>query len=158
MCGITFKVKPNLGDRDLLYKDQINPVVEFRGDGPVVWGQKTMLTRPSAFSRLNIRRMFITIEKAIATAVKFFLFEFNDRFTRTQIRGVIEPFLRLVQGRRGITDFLVKCDESNNTPAVIELNELHCDIYIKPVYVAEFIKLNFIATKLGTNFQELLKA
>jgi hypothetical protein len=152
-----FKVQPVLGDRDLLYKDQINPVLEFRGDGPVVWGQKTMLTRPSAFDRINVRRLFLVLERAVSIAAKFYLFEFNDRFTRTQLVNMIEPFLREVRGRRGIQDYLIICDESNNPPTVIMRNELVCDIYIKPNYVVEFLRLNFIATNLGTSFQELLK-
>jgi hypothetical protein len=152
-----FKVQPNLSHRDLIYKTQINPLVNFRGDGPVIWGQKTLLTRPSAFDRINVRRLFVTIEKAIATAARSFIFEFNNRFTRKTLLSIIEPFLRDVQGRQGLTDFYVKCDEQNNPPVVVQRNELQCDIYIKPTYVAEFIRLNFIATPLGANFQELIK-
>ena len=152
-----FRVQPNQGHRDLLYKNQINPVVEFRGDGPVIWGQKTLLNRPSAFDRINVRRLFVTIEKAIATAARSFVFEFNNRFTRKTLLSIIEPFLRDVQGRQGLTDFFVKCDEQNNPPAVVQRNELYCDIYIKPTFTAEFIRLNFIATPLGANFQELIK-
>lgn len=152
-----FKVQPNKAHRDNLYKNQINPLVEFRGDGPVIWGQKTLLNRPSAFDRINVRRMFLVIEKAIATAARSFLFEFNNVFVRKRMLSVIEPFLREVQGRQGLTDFFVKIDEQNNPPSVIQRNELHADIYIKPTFVAEFIRLNFIAVPLGANFQEISK-
>jgi hypothetical protein len=154
---IQFRVQPNKAHRDSLYKNQINPLVDFRSDGPVAWGQKTLLNRPSAFDRINVRRMFLVVEKAIATASRAFLFEFNNVFTRKRMLSVIEPFLREVQGRQGLTDFFVKIDDQNNPPSVVQRNELHGDIYIKPTFVAEFIRLNFIATPLGSNFQELVK-
>jgi phage tail sheath protein FI len=114
-----------------------------------------MLTKPSAFDRINVRRLFIVLEKAIATAAKFQLFEFNDAFTRAQFRNLVEPFLRDVQGRRGVTDFRVICDETNNTAAVIDRNEFVADIYIKPARSINFIQLNFIATRSGISFEEV---
>jgi phage tail sheath protein FI len=146
---------PNQGKRDIMYKNGINPIVSFSGQGKVVWGQKTMLDKSSAFNRVNVRRLFIILEKSIATAVKYFLFEPNDSFTRLQLINMIEPFLRDVKSRRGIYDFLVVCDSSNKTPERIDRNELWCDIYIKPTRAAEFIVLNFIATKTGASFTEI---
>jgi hypothetical protein len=149
---------PNQAKRDILYKNGINPVVSFAGQGKVIWGQKTMLDKNSAFNRVNVRRLFIILEKAISTAVKYFLFEPNDSFTRLQLINMIEPFLRDVRSRRGIYDFLVVCDSTNNTPERIDRNELWADIYIKPTKAAEFIVLNFIATKTGASFTELVAA
>jgi phage tail sheath protein FI len=113
------------------------------------------LARPSAFDRINVRRLFIVLEKSIATASKFQLFEFNDAFTRGQFKNIVEPFLRDVQGRRGITDFKVVCDDTNNTSAVIDRNEFVADIYIKPARSINFIQLNFIATRSGISFEEV---
>ena len=146
---------PSKTDRDSLYKKEINPVVSFPGQGTVLFGDKTLLTKPSAFDRINVRRLFIVLEKAIATAAKFQLFEFNDAFTRAQFRNLVEPFLRDVQGRRGITDFRVICDETNNTSQVIDSNEFVADIYIKPARSINFIQLNFIATRSGISFEEV---
>jgi hypothetical protein len=146
---------PSKTDRDTLYKAGINPVVTFPGQGTVLFGDKTMLAKPSAFDRINVRRLFIVVEKAIATAAKFQLFEFNDTFTRAQFRTLVEPFLRDVQGRRGITDFRVICDETNNTAEVIDRNEFVADIYIKPARSINFIQLNFIATRTGISFDEI---
>lgn len=142
-------------DRDTLYKKGINPVVSFPGNGTVLYGDKTLLAKPSAFDRINVRRLFIVLEKAIATAAKFQLFEFNDGFTRAQFRNLVEPFLRDVQGRRGITEFKVVCDETNNTPEVIDRNEFIADIYVKPSKSINFIQLNFIATRSGISFDEV---
>ena len=149
---------PSLGQRNILYKNGINPVVSFAGQGKVVWGQKNMLDKSSAFNRVNVRRLFIVLEKAISTAAKYFLFEMNDSFTRLLMVDMIEPFLRDVKGRRGIYDFLVVCDTTNNTPERIDPNELWCSIYIKPARAAEYIILNFIATKTGASFTELVAA
>ena len=149
---------PSLGHRDILYKNGINPIVSFAGQGKVVWGQKTLLAKSSAFNRINVRRLFIVLEKAISTAAKYFLFEPNDPFTRLLMIDMIEPFLRDVKARRGIYDFLVVCDGRNNTPERIDRNELWVDIYIKPTRAAEFIVLNFIATKTGASFTELVAA
>jgi len=146
---------PSKTDRDTLYKKGVNPVVSFPGQGTILYGDKTMLTKPSAFDRINVRRLFIVLEKAIATAAKYQLFEFNDPFTRAQFRNLVEPFLRDVQGRRGITDFKVVCDESNNTGEVIDRNEFVADIFIKPARAINFISLNFIATRTGISFEEV---
>jgi hypothetical protein len=142
-------------DRDNLYKAGINPVVNFPGEGTVLFGDKTLLAKPSAFDRINVRRLFIVLEKAVATAAKFQLFEFNDGFTRAQFRNLVEPFLRDVQGRRGITDFVVKCDDSNNTGEVIDRNEFVADIFIKPNRSINYITLNFVAARSGINFSEI---
>ena len=146
---------PRKTDRDNLYKAGVNPVVSFPGQGIVLYGDKTGLTKPSAFDRINVRRLFITLEKAIATAAKYQLFEFNDAFTRAQFRNIVEPFLRDVKGRRGVTDFRVVCDESNNTAEVIDTNRFVADIYIKPARSINFIQLNFVATRTGANFNEI---
>ena len=146
---------PSKTDRDTLYKKGVNPVVTFPGNGTVLFGDKTLLAKPSAFDRINVRRLFIVLEKAIATAAKFQLFEFNDPFTRAQFRNLVEPFLRDVQGRRGITDFKVVCDESNNTAQVIDTNNFVADIFIKPARAINFIQLNFIATRSGISFEEV---
>jgi hypothetical protein len=152
---IKLAYSPTKTDRDSLYKNEVNPIVAFPGEGTVLFGDKTMLTKPSAFDRINVRRLFIVLEKAIATAAKFQLFEFNDAFTRAQFRNLVEPFLRDVQGRRGVTDFRVICDETNNTAAVIDRNEFVADIYIKPARSINFIQLNFIATRSGISFEEV---
>lgn len=149
---------PGKTDRDNLYKKGVNPVVTFPGNGTVLFGDKTLLAKPSAFDRINVRRLFIVLEKAIATAAKYQLFEFNDSFTRAQFRNLVEPFLRDVQGRRGIIDFKVVCDESNNTGEVIDRNEFIADIYIKPSRSINFITLNFIATRTGISFEEVTGA
>ena len=145
---------PDKADRDSLYRKQVNPVVAFPGQGITLFGDKTMLTAPSAFDRINVRRLFIILEKAIATAAKFQLFEFNDTFTRANFRNLVEPFLRDIQGRRGIFDFKVVCDETNNTPAVIDANEFRADIFIKPARSINFITLTFVATRTGISFEE----
>ena len=147
---------PRKADRDTLYKSGINPVVTFPGQGTVLFGDKTLLAKPSAFDRINVRRLFIVLEKAIATASKFTLFEFNDAFTRAQFKNLVIPYLRDVQGRRGITDFLVVCDESNNTAEVIDRNEFVGDIYIKPARSINFIQLNFVAVRTGVSFSEVV--
>jgi phage tail sheath protein FI len=148
-------VNPNKTQRDSLYKNGVNPVVSFPGEGVVLFGDKTLLSKPSAFDRINVRRLFIVLEKAISTASKYQLFEFNDSFTRAQFKNLVEPFLRDVQGRRGITDFVVKCDESNNTGEVIDRNEFVADIFIKPTRSINYITLNFVAARSGINFSEV---
>jgi hypothetical protein len=147
---------PDKTDRDELYKNGVNPVVSFPGEGVVLYGDKTMLAKPSAFDRINVRRLFIVLEKAIARAAKYSLFEFNDEFTRAQFVALVEPFLRDVQGRRGIFDFRVVCDSTNNTPEVIDRNEFIGDIYIKPARSINFIQLNFIAVRSGVAFEEVV--
>jgi len=157
LLGVTkIAFNPKQADRDTLYKARINPIVSFPGQGTVLYGDKTALAKPSAFDRINVRRLFITLEKAISTAAKFQLFELNDEFTRAMFRNMVEPFLRDVQGRRGITDFKVVCDETNNTGDVIDRNEFRADIYIKPARSINFITLNFIATRTGVDFSELV--
>ncbi len=146
---------PLKAQRDELYINGINPVVSFPGEGTVLFGDKTMQSKPSAFDRINVRRLFIVLEKAIATAAKFQLFEQNDAFTRASFRQLIEPFLREVQSRRGVIDFKVVCDESNNTGEVIDRNEFVADIFIKPTRSINFITLNFIATRSGIDFDEI---
>jgi hypothetical protein len=152
---IKLAFNPNRTERDTLYKAGVNSVVSFPGQGTVLYGDKTMLAKPSAFDRINVRRLFIVLEKAIATAAKYQLFEFNDQFTRAQFRSMVEPFLRDVQGRRGITDFRVKCDETNNTGEVIDSNRFVADIFIKPARSINFISLNFIAARSSVNFEEI---
>ena len=147
---------PNKTMRDELYKNGINPVVTFNGEGTILYGDKTLLAKPSAFDRINVRRLFIVLEKAIARAAKYSLFEFNDAFTRAQFVALVEPYLRDVQGRRGIYDFRVVCDETNNTPEVIDRNEFIGDIYIKPARSINFIQLNFVAVRTGVAFDEIV--
>ena len=156
LLGVTkLAYNPTKAQRDELYKGRANPIVSFPGQGTVLFGDKTLLSRPSAFDRINVRRLFIVLEKAIATASKFTLFELNDEFTRAQFRNLVEPFLRDVKGRRGVTDFLVVCDETNNTGQVIDSNSFVADIYIKPARSINFITLNFIATRTGVDFSEI---
>jgi phage tail sheath protein FI len=147
---------PTKSNRDDLYKIGVNSVVSFQGDGTILYGDKTMLTKPSAFDRINVRRLFIVLEKAIARASKYSLFEFNDEFTRAQFISLVQPYLRDVQGRRGIFDFRVVCDTSNNTPEVIDRNEFVGDIYIKPARSINFIQLNFVAVRTGVNFETIV--
>lgn len=149
---------PNNAERDTLYENGINPVISLPGGGTVLFGDKTLLSRPSAFDRINVRRLFIILEKAIANAAQFSLFEFNDDFTRTSFRSIIEPFLREVQSRRGITDFQVVCDATNNPPNVVDRNEFRGDIFIKPTRSINFINLNFVAIGSGVEFNEVINA
>jgi phage tail sheath protein FI len=153
--AIKLAFNPDQADRDVLYQSRVNPVVNFPGQGVVLFGDKTALTKPSAFDRINVRRLFLTLEKAISTAAKFQLFEFNDEFTRAQFRNLIEPFLREVQGRRGITDFSVVCDLTNNTGDVVDRGEFVADIFVKPARSINFITLNFVATRTGISFSEV---
>ena len=149
---------PKKASRDDLYRGRVNPVVTFPGQGTVLFGDKTMLSTPSAFDRINVRRLFIVLEKAIATAAKAQLFEFNDAFTRAQFRSAVEPFLRDVKNRRGLVDFSVICDETNNTDTVIDRNEFVCSIFVKPARSINFITLNFVAARSGVNFEEIYGA
>ena len=153
---IKLPYNPKKADRDVLYQADINPIVTFPGQGTVLFGDKTLLGKPSAFDRINVRRLFIVLEKAIATASKFTLFEFNDSFTRSQFKNLVEPFLRDVQGRRGIYDFKVVCDETNNTGEVIDGNRFVGDIYIKPAKSINFIQLNVVAVRSGVEFSEIV--
>jgi phage tail sheath protein FI len=153
---VKLSYNPKKSDLDRLYKAGINPIVTFPGQGTILFGDKTMLAKPSAFDRINVRRLFIVLEKAISIAAKYSLFEFNDEFTRAQFRNMVEPFLRDVQGRRGIIDFRVVCDTTNNTPEVIDRNEFVGDIYIKPSRSINFVSLNFIAVRTGVEFEEVV--
>lgn len=153
---IRLAYSPYKAQRDDLYLAGINAVINEQGQGTVLWGDKTLLAKPSAFDRINVRRLFIVLEKAIAKASKFTLFEFNDVFTRQTFINLVEPFLRDVQGRRGIYDFKVVCDSTNNTPEVIDRNEFIGDIYIKPARSINFIQLNFIAVRTGVEFSEIV--
>ena len=155
---VKLKINPNKSQRDLLYKNGINPVITQPGQGTVLFGDKTYAGKTSAFDRINVRRLFIVLEKTIANAAKSTLFEFNDEFTRATFRNLVEPFLRDVQGRRGIYDFKVICDETNNTGQVIDTNSFVGDIYIKPARSINFIQLNFVAVRTGVEFSEVVGA
>jgi len=156
LLGVTkLAYNPNQADRDTLYKARVNPIVAFPGQGTVLFGDKTLQSKPSAFDRINVRRLFNVLEKSVSTAAKFQLFEFNDEFTRAQFKNLVEPFLRNVKGRRGLEDFLVVCDLTNNTSQVINSNQFVADIYIKPARSINFITLNFIATRSGVEFTEI---
>ena len=156
--AVKLAYNPIKTERDTLYKARVNPVTTFPGQGTILFGDKTGLSNPSAFDRINVRRLFITLEKAISTASKFQLFEFNDEFTRAQFRNMVEPFLRDVQGRRGITDFIVVCDETNNPGDVVDRNEFRADIFVKPNRSINFITLQFVATRTGVAFEEVVGA
>ena len=147
---------PNKANRDDLFKIGANPVVTFPGQGTVLFGDKTILSKPSAFDRINVRRLFNVLKKSIAQSSKYSLFELNDTFTRGEFVATVEPFLRDVQGRRGIVDFKVVCDETNNTPQVIDSNSFVGDIYIKPARSISFIQLNFVAVRTGVEFSEII--
>ena len=153
--AVKLAFNPTKPQRDELYRARVNPVTTFPGQGTVLFGDKTGLKNPSAFDRVNVRRLFIVLEKAIATASKVQLFEFNDEFTRAGFRNMVEPFLREVQGRRGITDYLVVCDETNNTGEVIDRNEFVAEIFVKPARSINFITLSFVATRTGVSFEEV---
>jgi phage tail sheath protein FI len=147
---------PSKTDRDTIYASGVNPVVSFPGQGIVLFGDKTLTTRPSAFDRINVRRLFITLEKSIAEAAKFSLFEQNDEFTRAQFVATVTPFLRDVKGRRGVTDFKVVCDTTNNSSNVIDSNQFVGDIYIKPSRSVNYIQLNFVAVGTGVDFNTIV--
>jgi hypothetical protein len=154
--AIRLAFNPNKAERDLLYKNGVNPVLASPGQGISLFGDKTLLNRPSAFDRINVRRLFIVLQKTISRAANSLMFEFNDEFTRTQFRNLVEPFLRDVQGRRGVTDFRVICDETNNTSQVVDSNRFVGDIYIKPARSINFIQLNFVAVRSGIEFSEIV--
>jgi hypothetical protein len=154
--AIKISWNPTQAERDTLYKKGVNPIVNFPGEGVILYGDKTLQSKPSAFDRINVRRLFDILEKSIARASKYSLFEFNDQFTRAQFIALVEPYLRDIQGRRGIYDFRVVCDETNNTPEVIDRNEFVGDIYIKPARSINFIQLNFVAVRTGVNFDEIV--
>jgi phage tail sheath protein FI len=155
--GVTdILVNPSKTDRDRLYKAGINPIVSFPGQGIMLYGDKTHLSRPSAFDRINVRRLFLVLERAISAAAENVLFELNDEFTRAEFSNIVEPFLREVQGRRGITDFRLVCDETNNTPEVIDRNEFIASCFIKPARSINYVTLNFVAVRTGVEFEEVV--
>jgi len=153
---VKLKFNPNKAQRDLLYKNNVNPVITQPGQGTVLFGDKTKAGISSAFDRINVRRLFLVLEKTVSQAAKSTLFEFNDEFTRAQFVNLVEPFLRDVQGRRGIYDFKVVCDETNNSPQVIDTNQFVGDIYVKPARSINFIQLNFVAVRSGVEFSEIV--
>ena len=154
--AIKLAYSPKKSERDTLYQKRINPITSLPGQGIVLFGDKTALASPSAFDRINVRRLFLVIEKTIGNAAKGVLFELNDEFTRNNFNNVVEPYLRDIQARRGITDFLVVCDSSNNTPDLIDKNEFVAEIYIKPARSINFITLTFVATRTGVSFEEVI--
>jgi len=157
--GITkIAFNPKQASRDDLYRARVNPITTFPGQGTVLFGDKTALSTPSAFDRINVRRLFIVLEKAISTAAKAQLFEYNDSFTRAQFRAAIEPFLRDIKNRRGLIDFSVVCDETNNTDSVMDRNEFVCSIFVKPARSINYITLNFVAARSGVQFEEIYSA
>ena len=155
--GVTsLEYTPNKTERDLLYRNGVNPIANLPGQGILLYGDKTHMARPSAFDRINVRRLFLVLERAIALAARNVMFEFNDEFTRAEFTNIVEPFLREIQGRRGITDFRVVCDETNNTAAVIDRNEFIASIFIKPARSINFVTLNFVAVRTGVEFEEVV--
>ena len=157
LLGITsLAYSPTKGQRDTLYKAGVNPIANIPGQGSLLFGDKTFLGRPSAFDRINVRRLFLILERAIGRAAEQVLFEFNDEFTRAEFVNIVEPVLREVQGRRGITDFRVICDETNNTAAVIDRNEFKADIFIKPARSINYVTLSFVAVRTGVDFEEVV--
>ncbi len=147
---------PSKSQRDTLYKQGINPIVNLPGQGIVLFGDKTHLARPSAFDRINVRRLFLVMERAIKTAAEGVMFEFNDEFTRAEFVNIVEPFLREIKGRRGITDFRVVCDETNNTADVIDTNQFRADIFVKPARSINYVTLSFVAVRTGVDFEEVV--
>jgi len=155
--GVTdIALSPTKSERDQLYKNGINPIANIPGEGIILYGDKTSESRPSAFDRINVRRLFLGIERAIGIAGRNVMFEFNDEFTRAEFVNIVEPFLREIQGRRGITDFKVVCDETNNTPAVVARNEFIASIFIKPARSINYVTLNFVAVRTGVDFEEVV--
>lgn len=152
---VKLSFNPNQLNRDDLYTASVNPIASIPGEGTVLFGDKTALKRPSFFDRINVRRLFITIEKAIGASAKTYLFEFNDASTRGQFVATVEPFLRDVQGRRGITDFRVVCDDSNNTDEVVSQKRFVADIYVRPTFSINFIRLNFVGVRSTVDFSEI---
>ena len=155
-AAVELAYNPTQQERDILYRARINPVVTYAGEGTMLWGDKTALQQNSAFSRINVRRLFITIEEACKIAARTVLFEFNDAFTRANFKGIIDQYMNDIQSRRGVTDFLVVCDSTNNTPQVIDNNEFRADVYVKPNRSINFITLTFIATRTGVAFSEVV--
>jgi phage tail sheath protein FI len=156
LLGITsLAYTPTKSERDQLYRVGVNPIANLPGQGALLYGDKTHMSRPSAFDRINVRRLFIVVERAIALAARNTMFEFNDEFTRAEFVNIVEPFLREVKGRRGITDFRVVCDDTNNTAEVVDRNEFIANIFIKPARSINYITLNFVAVRSGVDFEEV---
>jgi phage tail sheath protein FI len=154
--GVTaLSYSPTKAERDTLYKAGLNPVANIPGQGILLFGDKTFLNRPSAFDRVNVRRLFLVMERAIASAARNVMFEFNDEFTRAEFTNIVEPFLREIQGRRGITDFKVVCDSTNNGPSVVDRNEFIANIFVKPARSINYVTLNFVAVRTGVDFEEV---
>ena len=153
---IKLAFNPNQAQRDVLYKGGVNPVVSFPGEGTILYGDKTLLNRPSAFDRINVRRLFIVLEKTISKAARASLFEFNDEFTRSQFVSLVDPFLRSVQAQRGVYSYKIVCDTTNNTPEIIDANQFVGDIYVQPARSINFIQLNFVATRTGVDFSQVV--
>jgi len=154
--GVTaLAYSPTKSERDTLYKAGLNPVANIPGQGILLFGDKTFLNRPSAFDRVNVRRLFLVMERAIASAARNVMFEFNDEFTRAEFTNIVEPFLREIQGRRGITDFKVVCDSTNNGPSVVDRNEFIANIFVKPARSINYVTLNFVAVRTGVDFEEV---
>ena len=153
---LSVETKLTSRNRDDLYDVNINPIASFPSEGLVVFGQKTLQSTRSALDRINVRRLFLGVERAIALAARNVMFEFNDEFTRAEFTNIVEPFLREIQGRRGITDFRVVCDETNNTPAVVDRNEFIASIFIKPARSINYVTLNFVAVRTGVEFEEVV--
>ena len=147
---------PSKSQRDTLYKAAVNPIVNLPGQGILLFGDKTKLGRPSAFDRINVRRLFLVMERAIKGAAQNVMFEFNDEFTRAEFVNIVEPFLREIKGRRGITDFRVVCDETNNTPDIIDNNQFVASVFVKPARSINYVTLNFVAVRTGVDFDEVV--
>ena len=153
--AIKLAYTPNKTQRDQLYSDRVNPIVSFPGQGVVLYGDKTALGYASAFDRINVRRLFLTIERVISGAAKAQLFEQNDETQRALFLNIVEPYLRDVQGRRGVTDYLVKCDGDNNPADAVDRGEFYAEIYVKPTRTINYITLSFVATRTGVSFSEV---
>jgi phage tail sheath protein FI len=153
--AVKLAFNPNKPQRDELYTNRINPIVSLPGTGPVLFGDKTGLASPSAFDRINVRRLFLTIEQALEGAANAQLFELKDDLTRANFRAIVEPYLRDVQAKRGLNGFLVICDETNNTPDVIDNNEFRADIFLKPAKSINYVTPTFVATRTGISFEEV---
>lgn len=154
MTSLAFS--PTKSQRDSLYRAAVNPIVNLPGQGIILFGDKTKLGRPSAFDRINVRRLFLIMERAIKAAGENVMFEFNDEFTRAEFVNIVEPFLREIKGRRGISDFRVVCDETNNTADVIDNNSFVASIFVKPARSINYVTLNFVATRTGVDFEEVV--
>ena len=157
LLGVTsLAYEPVKADRDTLYKAGVNPITNMPGEGIILFGDKTHETRPSAFDRINVRRLFLVLERAISRAARQTIFEFNDEFTRAEFVGIVEPVLRNVQGRRGITDFQIVCDETNNGPEIVDTNQFVANVFIKPARSINFVTLNFVGVRSGVEFSEVV--